>query len=82
MELEEEGIVAREHFTCCGSCGASQIHDEADSNHFGYVFYHVQETESEQEPGNLYIINILFCLINFHIYLIYFLILGNITTNN
>lgn len=55
MELDEEGIVAREHFTCCGSCGASEIHDEADENHFGYVFYHVQDTESAQETGNLYL---------------------------
>lgn len=55
MELDEEGIVAREHFTCCGSCGASEIHAEADGNHFGYVFYHAQDTESAQETGNLYL---------------------------
>jgi len=55
MELDEEGIVARENFSCCGTCGSSEIHDEAKKHHFGYVFYHVQDTESAQETGSLYL---------------------------
>lgn len=49
-ELERRGIVARENFTCCSSCGGSeiaeQIHEagEAGLSVRGYVFFHEQDT--------------------------------------
>ncbi len=51
-KLEDQGIVARENFTCCGTCGRSEIGDETDDLKArfgkvrGYVFFHQQDTES------------------------------------
>ncbi|MBM2622088.1 hypothetical protein JIG36_41955 [Actinoplanes sp. LDG1-06] len=47
-ELNERGVLARENFTCCGTCAAAEIHDERDdSRHWrGYLWYHQQDTES------------------------------------
>jgi hypothetical protein len=59
--LEDEGIVARHHFTCCGTCGAAEIGDEIDAtvarghNVEGYTFYHMQDTERAVEGGGLYL---------------------------
>lgn len=43
--LEREGVCARQHFTCCQTCGHAEIQDELDG-HDGYVFYHWQDTEA------------------------------------
>ena len=60
--LEDEDIVARQHFTCCGTCGAAEIGIEMDDFQDlsgrapkGYVFFHQQDTESAVESGSLYI---------------------------
>jgi hypothetical protein len=60
--LEDEDIVARQHFTCCGTCGAAEIgiemddfRDMAGREPTGYVFFHQQDTESAVESGSLYI---------------------------
>ncbi|NDJ34543.1 MAG: hypothetical protein GYB64_07725 [Chloroflexi bacterium] len=53
VALEEAGIVARQNFTCCQSCGHAEIGMEADESAFGYVFYHNQDTESAYEYGSL-----------------------------
>ena len=59
--LEEEDIVARQHFTCCGTCGAAEIgveiedYEELGREAQGYVFFHQQDTESAVESGSLYI---------------------------
>jgi hypothetical protein len=60
--LEDEDIVARQHFTCCGTCGAAEIGIEMDDfqdlagrEPKGYVFFHQQDTESAVESGSLYI---------------------------
>jgi len=47
-ELNELGVLARENFTCCGTCAAAEIHDERDeSRHWhGYLWFHQQDTES------------------------------------
>jgi hypothetical protein len=51
-ELERAGIVARQHFTCCGTCGATEIWGEiaaareAGRKVRGYTFYHIQDTET------------------------------------
>lgn len=60
--LEDEDIVARQNFTCCGTCGAAEIGTEMDDHEDmstrtpkGYVFFHQQDTESAVESGSLYI---------------------------
>ena len=46
-ELEATGIVARMNFTCCGTCGHSEIHDEVPAGGAadGYVFFHAQDSD-------------------------------------
>ncbi|MDB5706234.1 MAG: hypothetical protein JWN66_3350 [Sphingomonas bacterium] len=57
--LEATGVIARQHFTCCGTCGAAEIWDEIEAVHEaggptrGYAFYHVQDTESAVEGHGL-----------------------------
>ena len=54
--LEADGIVARQDFTCCGNCGTAEIGDDVDdiSAKAGYVFYHSQDTDSAIEGRGLY----------------------------
>jgi hypothetical protein len=60
-ELERSGIVARHNFTCCQTCGHSEISyeveaaEEAGNRVRGYVFYHMQDTESAVRRGYLYL---------------------------
>ncbi|MEU7591000.1 hypothetical protein AB0A95_32490 [Micromonospora sp. NPDC049230] len=53
-ELNELGWLARENFSCCGTCASAEIHDERDdSRHWhGYVWYHQQDTESLIASGD------------------------------
>ena len=49
--LDAAGILARQHFSCCGACGANEIHDEIDQaikdgrTIRGFTFFHIQDTE-------------------------------------
>ena len=45
-ELDGRGITAREHFTCCRSCGMSEIYAAGREDARGFVFFHLQGTES------------------------------------
>lgn len=58
-ELNQLGVLARENFTCCGTCAAAEIHDERDeSRHWhGYLWYHQQDTESlvSSPDGSVYL---------------------------
>jgi hypothetical protein len=60
-ELDRAGIVARQHFSCCGTCGAHEIHDEMDQAEKagtpsrGYTFFHVQDTEHAVGGESLYL---------------------------
>lgn len=60
-DLEAEGIVARQNFTCCGTCGAAEIWDEAKvlmemgQPVAGYAFYHMQDTERAVEGDGVYL---------------------------
>ncbi|MDT5025006.1 MAG: hypothetical protein QOE61_1432 [Micromonosporaceae bacterium] len=60
-ELDRAGIVARQHFSCCGTCGAHEIHDEMDQAEKagtparGYTFFHVQDTEHAVGGNLLYL---------------------------
>lgn len=55
-ELERRRIIARQNFTCCQTCGLSEIWGEADGwphEPRGYVFFHVQATERAAAGGGL-----------------------------
>ena len=60
-ELDGAGILARQHFSCCGTCGAHEIHDELDqaekAGHAarGFTFFHVQDTEHAVAGEALYL---------------------------
>ena len=58
-ELNQLGVLARENFTCCGTCAAAEIHDERDeARHWhGYLWYHQQDTESlvSSPDGSVYL---------------------------
>lgn len=56
-ELAEIGVLARAHFTCCGTCGSTEIYDELDDSRTwrGYVFFHQQDTEQLIEDGTTYL---------------------------
>ncbi|HUD94656.1 DUF6891 domain-containing protein [Sphingobium sp.] len=59
VALEAEGVIARQNFTCCGTCGASEIWDEIEAAQKagepadGYAFFHMQDTESAIEGHGL-----------------------------
>lgn len=44
--LQATGITAREHFTCCRSCGQAEIGDEGGPDARGFVYFHTQCTDS------------------------------------
>lgn len=60
-DLEAEQIVARQNFSCCGTCGSYEIWDEAKAEEAkgksvrGYAFYHMQDTESAVEGDGVYL---------------------------
>lgn len=60
-KLEEKGIISRQNFTCCGTCGSAEIWEEIaaarDSGGptTGYAFYHMQDTESAVDGNGLYL---------------------------
>jgi hypothetical protein len=59
VELERVGIVCRQDFSDCGTCGAGEIQDEmqkvskSGKRVRGYAFYHSQDTESAVEGDGL-----------------------------
>lgn len=59
--LEASGIVARQNFTCCMTCGSSEIWAEIDTAidagapAQGYVFYHSQDTEAAVNGRGVYL---------------------------
>ncbi|MFI8005557.1 DUF6891 domain-containing protein [Streptomyces sp. NPDC086010] len=44
--LQGAGITARENFTCCRTCGESEIGEEAGTGARGFVYFHTQCTDS------------------------------------
>ncbi|RAS61697.1 hypothetical protein C8D87_109141 [Lentzea atacamensis] len=44
--LQEAGMTARENFTCCHSCGQSEIGGEGGSDARGFAYSHTQCTDS------------------------------------
>lgn len=59
--LSLRGIVARQNFTCCQTCGHYEIWEEIQQTEEmgqpvrGYVFYHMQDTESASREGCLFL---------------------------
>jgi hypothetical protein len=56
--LNQQGIVARQDFSCCNNCGFTDIWDEIEKEEEhrrvkGYVFYHFQCTEMAMDSGQL-----------------------------
>lgn len=61
VALENRGVVCRQDFTCCGTCGVAEIGDEIEKARKdgslvrGYAFYHTQDTESAVEGHGVYL---------------------------
>ena len=59
--LDGAGLVVRQHFTCCGSCGATEIRGEMDQARKdgqevrGYAFFHLQDTEFAVRGESLFL---------------------------
>ncbi len=59
--LEESGIIALHHYSCCGTCGAAAVAKEMEEAHEegrpvrGYTFYHQQDTESAASGSCIYL---------------------------
>ncbi len=60
-DLEKLGIVCRQNFSCCCTCGAAEIGDEMAAEReggrevMGFAFYHMQDTEGAVEGGTLWL---------------------------
>jgi hypothetical protein len=54
--LAAAGITAREHFTCCRSCGHTEIGAEARPGDRGFVYFHAQCTESAATGHGLHLL--------------------------
>lgn len=46
QDCEEQGIIARDFYQCCQSCGCYAISNESKDHHIGYVFFHEQDAEA------------------------------------
>jgi hypothetical protein len=49
--LRKAGYLAEQNFTCCQSCGWSEVPDDANK----VVFYHSQDTDNLKEDGMCYV---------------------------
>lgn len=60
-ELSRRGLICRQHFTCCATCGSFEMQDELAAalaggrGVRGYAFYHAQDTESAVDGYGLYL---------------------------
>jgi len=55
--LDRDGVLARDHFTCCQRCGHDEIGGAvpAGQRRDGYTFFHQQDTERAASGGPLYL---------------------------
>ncbi|MEM8530317.1 MAG: hypothetical protein AAGF95_05695 [Chloroflexota bacterium] len=59
--LEQTGIICRQDFTCCNTCGSAEIVGEMEEAKLagvavrGYAFYHSQDTERAAAGDGLYL---------------------------
>ena len=56
-QLDASGVIARQDFACCQSCGQAEIWDEVEEPAAwrGYVFFHQQDTDRAVEGDGLYL---------------------------
>jgi Arc/MetJ-type ribon-helix-helix transcriptional regulator len=59
-ELDRNGIVARQNFACCQTCGHTEISYELGKTSVhrrvrGYAFFHQQDSETVASTDNLYL---------------------------
>lgn len=60
-DLEHNGIISRQNFSCCGNCGTYEIWDEMETAQSqgqivrGYTFYHMQDTQHAVEGYGIYL---------------------------
>jgi hypothetical protein len=60
-QLERQGIIARQDFSCCSNCGVGEIWDEiqaslgAGRQARGYTFFHMQDTDRAVDGDGLYL---------------------------
>src|SRR5512138_1225339 len=60
-DLEAQGIISRQNYSCCGTCSSGEIWEEmlALQNEGkavrGYTFYHVQDTQHAVDGNGLYL---------------------------
>jgi|SRR5687768_3395559 hypothetical protein len=60
-DLESQGIISRQNYSCCGTCGSGEIWDEMvalqseGKNIRGYTFYHEQDTQHAVDGEGLYL---------------------------
>jgi hypothetical protein len=60
-ELEANGIVARQNFTCCQTCGHAEIGEQIENAMAegraveGYTFFHQQDTEAAVDEGGMHL---------------------------
>lgn len=56
-ELNQIGVIARQNFSCCGTCASTEIWDEQDDSQpwRGYVYFHRQDTEGLIETRKTYL---------------------------
>jgi len=59
--LDQVGIVCQQNFSCCGSCGSTEIWSVVNDvrntgiDVRGYAFYHMQDTESAVDGSGVYL---------------------------
>jgi hypothetical protein len=57
-DLTRSGIMALQHFACCGTCARAEIPDEFEKygpSARGYAYFHMQDTESALIHGEMYL---------------------------
>ena len=60
-DLERQGIINRQNYSCCGTCGSGEIWEEMvalqseGKNVRGYTFYHEQDTQHVVDGEGLYL---------------------------
>lgn len=56
-ELETIGVLGRQNFSCCGTCGSAEIWDERDDSRAwrGYLYFHQQDAERIPEDRETYV---------------------------
>ena len=56
-ELDRLGILARQHYSCCGTCGSNDIRTEMGqvTAARGFTFFHIQDTEHAVGGESLYL---------------------------